>query len=393
MAPAPATRRARSWTSWFLAVGTAVGVGAAVYHYHRSAERLRRDDERRRDDDDDAATAAAAAAAASDRPSPARSSANAAPSPRPTKKEKQQAAASRAQLELLASFDGASGSVDPANAAFERAAARVETIVRRLSAPDKLRVYALYKQATEGPCSAPKPRLMDGLTKHAKWSAWKDLGDLPPEDAKAAYVRLVDQLAGGAEGATEGAEEGAEEGADDGGFGGPVFSRPEMPVAERTEASAARAAARAAAAAAAAASPSPSASASDQFIDPDAVDPHGFLNPLSDACRRGDLSAVRRAAAAGSDPNCRDDEGRSPLHWAADGGHAGVIAALLAMGAEVDAVDDEGQTALHYAATVESAESCRLLLEAGADPEAEDDDGDTPESLGAIALAKTTPGA
>ena len=79
------------------------------------------------------------------------------------------------------------------------------------------------------------------------------------------------------------------------------------------------------------------------------------------------------------------------MHWAADGGHAGVIAALLAMGAEVDAVDDEGQTALHYAATVESAASCRLLLEAGADPEVEDDDGDTPESLGALVLAKTTP--
>ena len=57
----------------------------------------------------------------------------------------------------------------------------------------------------------------------------------------------------------------------------------------------------------------------------------------------------------------------------------------------MDAVDDEGQTALHYAATVESAASCRLLLEAGADPEVEDDDGDTPESLGALALAKTTP--
>ena len=103
---------------------------------------------------------------------------------------------------------------------------RVETIVRRLSA-DKLRVYALYKQATEGPCSAPKPRLMDGLTKHAKWSAWKDLGDLAPEDAKAAYVRLVDHLDGGAEDAAEDAAEGADEGADDGGFGGPVFSRPE----------------------------------------------------------------------------------------------------------------------------------------------------------------------
>ena len=79
------------------------------------------------------------------------------------------------------------------------------------------------------------------------------------------------------------------------------------------------------------------------------------------------------------------------MHWAADGGHAGVIAALLAMGAEVDAVDDEGQTALHYAATVERRGVVSVTVGGGADPEVEDDDGDTPESLGALALAKTTP--
>ena len=62
---------------------------------------------------------------------------------------------------------------------------------------------------------------------------------------------------------------------------------------------------------------------------------------------------------------------------------------LLQLGADVDAVDDEGQTPLHYAATVELPEMCCLLLESGADPQITDEDGDTPESLGALEMAKT----
>ena len=92
------------------------------------------------------------------------------------------------------------------------------------------------------------------------------------------------------------------------------------------------------------------------------------------------------------DFDARDDEGRTALHWAADGGHAAAASAVLegirtARGAGaralVDAVDDEGQTALHYAAVVESAATCALLIRWGADCDAEDADGETPAELGA----------
>jgi acyl-CoA-binding protein len=48
-------------------------------------------------------------------------------------------------------------------------------------------MYALYKQATAGECCDPKPRLMDGMAKHAKWSAWKQLGAMARDNAKTAY--------------------------------------------------------------------------------------------------------------------------------------------------------------------------------------------------------------
>ncbi|KAI9454762.1 ankyrin repeat-containing domain protein [Lactarius psammicola] len=47
--------------------------------------------------------------------------------------------------------------------------------------------------------------------------------------------------------------------------------------------------------------------------------------------------------------NTVDADSRTPLHWAASGGHLDVITYLLANGAEVDKIDDSGWTALHIA--------------------------------------------
>lgn len=57
----------------------------------------------------------------------------------------------------------------------------------------KLRLYALYKQATEGPCTVPKPSVLDFISK-AKWDAWNALGSLPKETARQDYVDLVSRL-------------------------------------------------------------------------------------------------------------------------------------------------------------------------------------------------------
>ena len=259
------------------------------------------------------------------------------------------------------------------------------SIAKRLTSADKLRVYGLYKQATEGPCVSPKPRLLEGMTKHAKWTAWSELGDLDAGAAKRAYVALARSLtnAGPARGTERNGESlededasflreeenGANEAEDEGTLGGPVFSRPELPF--------------------------------DGPSGPGGAGA-GFLDGLAEACRAGDVDGARALigrsdARAPVDFDARDDEGRTALHWAADGGHAAAASAVLegirtARGAEaaralVDAVDDEGQTALHYAAVVESAATCALLIRWGADCDAEDADGETPAELGARELA------
>ena len=82
------------------------------------------------------------------------------------------------------------------DAAFDRAAKTVASTNRKLTNDQKLRVYALFKQSTVGANDTRKPRLLEGMAKHAKWSAWNELGDLARDDAKEAYIDLVTQLCG-----------------------------------------------------------------------------------------------------------------------------------------------------------------------------------------------------
>ncbi|KAG5268910.1 hypothetical protein AALO_G00217810 [Alosa alosa] len=57
----------------------------------------------------------------------------------------------------------------------------------------KLKIYALFKQATQGPCNTPKPGMLDFINK-AKWDAWKSLGSVSQEEAKQQYVDLISSL-------------------------------------------------------------------------------------------------------------------------------------------------------------------------------------------------------
>lgn len=62
----------------------------------------------------------------------------------------------------------------------------------------KLKLYALYKQATVGKCNASKPGVFD-LVGKAKWDAWNTLGDMPQEKAQEEYASLIGKLAGGSQ--------------------------------------------------------------------------------------------------------------------------------------------------------------------------------------------------
>lgn len=51
----------------------------------------------------------------------------------------------------------------------------------------KLKFYAYYKQATEGPCHTNKPGFWD-VVNRTKWSAWNKLGNMPQNEAMENYI-------------------------------------------------------------------------------------------------------------------------------------------------------------------------------------------------------------
>lgn len=57
----------------------------------------------------------------------------------------------------------------------------------------KLKFYAYYKQATEGPNKTPKPAFYDVVGKY-KWSAWTNLGNMSKEDAMNGYINELKQI-------------------------------------------------------------------------------------------------------------------------------------------------------------------------------------------------------
>lgn len=94
------------------------------------------------------------------------------------------------------------------------------------------------------------------------------------------------------------------------------------------------------------------------------------------ACSRGDLERVRKLLKSGVDPNpdAKPNWGVTPLHLAVP--HDLVVEELLKFGADPNAKDDQGGTPLHWAATATvkggNARSIELLVAAGAGLDARD---------------------
>ena len=79
-------------------------------------------------------------------------------------------------------------------------------------------------------------------------------------------------------------------------------------------------------------------------------------------------------------PNARNENGRTPMHYAAQGTSPATVTALAKAGANLSAPDDKGGwTPLHLAAWFSTTPAVvAALLAAGADPTAKDKAGKTP---------------
>ena len=77
---------------------------------------------------------------------------------------------------------------------FENAKTKLGTLNEDPGSDVKLKIYALFKQATVGKCNTPKPSMVDFVNR-AKWNAWSELSSLSQADAEKQYISIVNELA------------------------------------------------------------------------------------------------------------------------------------------------------------------------------------------------------
>ena len=76
---------------------------------------------------------------------------------------------------------------------FKRASKRILSLDERPDDNTMLRLYSLFKQATEGDATGRLP-IAKGMVAVAKWKAWKKLEGTPSEDAMTSYCEIADVL-------------------------------------------------------------------------------------------------------------------------------------------------------------------------------------------------------
>ncbi|WP_322104131.1 acyl-CoA-binding protein [Paraburkholderia sp. J41] len=83
------------------------------------------------------------------------------------------------------------------NTQFAQAQEDVQKLPERPGNLTLLRLYALFKQATEGDVHGEKPGFTDIVGKY-KYEAWASLQGTAQDTAKSQYVELVESLKSGA---------------------------------------------------------------------------------------------------------------------------------------------------------------------------------------------------
>jgi acyl-CoA-binding protein len=78
-------------------------------------------------------------------------------------------------------------------AQFEAAVANSKNLSERPDNATLLKLYALYKQASAGDNSEPKPGFAD-MVARAKWDAWSKLKGKAADEAMQEYIDLIESL-------------------------------------------------------------------------------------------------------------------------------------------------------------------------------------------------------
>ena len=78
---------------------------------------------------------------------------------------------------------------------FEASVAQSKQLPERPDNATLLKIYALYKQATDCDASGKRPGMTD-MVGRFKWDAWNELKGLSSDEAMQRYIDLIEDLKG-----------------------------------------------------------------------------------------------------------------------------------------------------------------------------------------------------
>lgn len=79
------------------------------------------------------------------------------------------------------------------NEQFEQAVADSKNLPERPDNATLLKLYALYKQGSAGDVDGKRPGFTD-MVGRAKWDAWNELKGQSQDEARKAYIDLIEDL-------------------------------------------------------------------------------------------------------------------------------------------------------------------------------------------------------
>ena len=79
------------------------------------------------------------------------------------------------------------------NEQFEQAVADSKNLPERPDNATLLKLYALYKQGSSGDVDGKRPGFSD-MVGRAKWDAWNELKGQSADEARQAYIALIEDL-------------------------------------------------------------------------------------------------------------------------------------------------------------------------------------------------------
>ncbi|KAF2557031.1 hypothetical protein F2Q68_00018258 [Brassica cretica] len=82
--------------------------------------------------------------------------------------------------------------VSPSPAGFDGSESSAKNVSSKFSNDTALLLYALYQQATVGPCNTPKPSAWRPV-EQSKWKSWQGLGTMPSMEAMRLFVKILEE--------------------------------------------------------------------------------------------------------------------------------------------------------------------------------------------------------